>query len=232
MCKELVSIKKIKGAEDVFTNSKILAEGTEYQHHAVQQLIGKYKNEINEFGEIAFEMRPLLSGQNEKIYNLSEMQTTFLITLMKNNKTVVDFKVRLVKEFYMMRQSLLEKQSQEWLQTRKQGRLVRRGETDNLKLLLEYAIKNGSDTYLKQPNRLYSQYTKLVNSTVGIATGEREICTWKVLITLQTLEDIIQHVVVEEIEKETEYHEIYQICKKKCNEMIKYAYLPKQRLLK
>ena len=42
---------------------------------------------------------------------------------------------------------------------------------------------------------------------------------------------MIQHTIIEEIEKDTEYHQIYQICKDRVSQIMQYAYLPKQRLI-
>lgn len=53
---ELVELRK----DDVFTNSKVIADGTNNKHHAVQQIIQKYeKRFIEDFGALAFEMRVL-----------------------------------------------------------------------------------------------------------------------------------------------------------------------------
>ena len=79
---ELVEVRK----EDVFTNSKVIAEGTGNQHEALQRIISKYEDEIKDFGALRFEMR-VLEHQNykgstrEKIYYLNEEQATFVITL-------------------------------------------------------------------------------------------------------------------------------------------------------
>jgi len=228
MCKELVIIIK---NDKVIVSSLDVAENFNKKHDKVLRDIKELKCSkefwLTNFGESKYDNR----GKKYPMYLITKDGFTILAMGYAGKKAMV-FKENYIKRFNQMQDFIIEKQSQEWLQTRKQGRLVRRSETDSLKLLLEYAIKNGSDTYLKQPNRLYSQYTRLVNSTIGITTGEREVCTWKVLITLQTLEDIIQHVVIEEMENETDYHEIYKICKNKCNEMIKYAYLPEQKLLR
>ena len=47
---KLVFIKK----DDVFTNSKIIAENAKVQHHAIQQLINKNKCDFEEFGSLKF----------------------------------------------------------------------------------------------------------------------------------------------------------------------------------
>lgn len=55
---ELVELK----GNDVFTNSKVIADGTNVKHHAVQQIISKYESDFAEFGQVAFEMRALKQG--------------------------------------------------------------------------------------------------------------------------------------------------------------------------
>lgn len=74
---ELVSLK----GNDIFTDSKVIADGTGNKHHAIQQLISKYESDFAEFGQVAFEMRAVTyaRGTNyEKIYLLNEEQATLL----------------------------------------------------------------------------------------------------------------------------------------------------------
>ena len=58
----------------------MIAEGTGNQHHAIQQIIQKYEDDISDFGQVAFEMRAVkyARGTNqEKVYLLNEEQATF-----------------------------------------------------------------------------------------------------------------------------------------------------------
>ena len=57
----------------------------------------KYTLDLEEYSKVAFEIRPLPSGQSEKIYKLNEEQATLLITYMKNTEPVRRFKKALVK---------------------------------------------------------------------------------------------------------------------------------------
>ena len=220
---ELVTIKK----NDIFTNSLIVAEGTDNQHHAVRVLIQKYQNQFEELGKLSFEMRPLESGQQLKLYELNEPQATFLMTLLRNSEKVVKFKLKLTKEFYKMRTALMERTSTEWLQTRKQGKLIRRDQTDSIAELIEYAKGQGS----KNADKMYLTYTKLANKAVGIQAGQREFVSFKVLTTIGMIEDMVLNVVREEMQNGTYYKEIYQKCKAKTNAIVELAYLPEQRLL-
>ena len=103
---ELVFLEPNDIKEEPFTTSKVIAEHGKVTHHALQNMILKFKEDIEEFGKLAFEMRPLESGQSEKIYHLNEEQATLLITYMKNTLPVRKFKKTLVKQFYIMQKEL------------------------------------------------------------------------------------------------------------------------------
>lgn len=151
---ELVEVRE----NDVFTNSKIIAEGTNNQHESVVAIIRKYENDIADFGRIDFsDLKSGKRGQPERIYYLNEEQATFVITLLRNSKVVVKFKKELVRQFYAMRRFLVEKQSQLWTETRIANKENRLKETDVIKLLQDYAKKQGS----KNSDKLYMVYTKL-----------------------------------------------------------------------
>ena len=45
-------------------------------------------------------------NQEAKTYYLNEPQATLLLTFMRNNEIIIEFKVRLVKEFYRMRKEI------------------------------------------------------------------------------------------------------------------------------
>lgn len=51
--KELVQIVK----NEVFTNSLIIAEGTENQHESIQRRTRNYENKLSTFGQVGFEIR-------------------------------------------------------------------------------------------------------------------------------------------------------------------------------
>ncbi|NFA91062.1 transcriptional regulator [Clostridium botulinum] len=106
---KLVFLDKNNLNEEPFTISKIIAEYGQVEHHALQQLILKYEDDIKEFGVIAFEMRKpenSKGGRPEKIYKLNEEQSTLLISYMQNTLPVRNFKKKLVKEFYLMKKEL------------------------------------------------------------------------------------------------------------------------------
>ena len=115
----------------------------------------------------------------------------------------------------------LNKANHVWLLSRSDGKLTRRAETDVIAIKIGYARSQGS----KSPEKYYMQYTKLVNNSVGIKSGQRETIDVKTLNTIGTLEDLISHTILEEMEKGTYYKNIYKICKSKCEGFMKYVYL-------
>lgn len=96
---ELVIIKY----NDTFTNSLVIAAGTNNKHRSVQRIIDKHLINLEKFGKVRFQITPTESGQEQKVYLLNEQQATFLITLLRNTEIVVAFKVELVRQFYEMR---------------------------------------------------------------------------------------------------------------------------------
>ena len=215
---ELVTVKN----NQIFTDSKIISDGVGIKHHSIQQIIEKYENDISEYGQLAFEMRPVKysRGTNfEKIYFLNEEQATFIITLMRNNKTVVAFKKELVRQFYLMRQFIFERQSKNWIQTREQGKLTRKAETDVLKSLVEYAKLQGSE----HSDKMYITYTKLANKICG-GSG-RDNATAQQLSNLTVAENIILHCIQAGIDENKHYKDIYKDCKKRLEMFKDIAYL-------
>ncbi len=204
--------------ESVYTTSEIIAEHAEIQHHAVQQLISTYQKDLEDFGQVAFEMRAVKysRGTNyEKIYHLTEEQATLLMTYLRNNEVVRGFKKELVRQFYDMRKILwqqqFERQTEVWKTARIEGKKVRRLETDEIKLFVEYAAASGS----KQPDWYYTAFTKLAHTAVGITSGGRDSSTAGQLLDLRTVERVISRAIVHEIGNHTEYHQAFQNVKVK-----------------
>lgn len=102
----------LDGKKQPYTTSEIVAECAEVKHHAIHEHIRKHFDELETFGKLSFEMRPLPSGQKAKIYHLNEQQATLLITFLKNTAPVVEFKKNLVKAFFKMREDLAKYRQQ------------------------------------------------------------------------------------------------------------------------
>lgn len=212
---ELVELRK----DDVFTNSKVIAEGTGNQHESISAVIQKYENEIADFGRIDFsDLKSGKRGRPERIYYLNEEQATFVITLLRNSKVVVKFKKELVCQFYAMRKFLLEKQSKVWIEMRESNKQNRLKETDVIQQLVEYAKKQGS----KHPDKLYMVYTKLAKTVI---VGDRDNISISDLSTLTLLESVILQTIRIDMSMGMHYKDIYKDCKERLEKLTEIAYL-------
>lgn len=211
---ELVEVRK----DEIFTNSKIIAEGTNNQHHAVREIIKKYKSDIEDFGALFILNEESTGGRPMEVFLLNEEQATFVITLLRNSKVVVKFKKELVRQFYAMRRFLIEKQSKLWNDTRIASKENRLKETDVIKLLAEYAKEQGSE----HSNKLYIVYTKLANS---IVSGKRDDMTASELNTLTLVESIIKQTIEIDMSMGMHYKDIYKDCKARIDLFGEIAYL-------
>ena len=206
---------------EIFTNSKIIATGTENKHESIAAIIQKYWDDIKEFGKIRFS--DLKSGNSkggrpERIYYLNEEQATFTITLLRNSKIVVKFKKELVRQFYSMRRFILEKQSKQWDDTRISNKENRLKETDVIKLLANYAKEQGS----KNSDKLYMVYTKLAKTVVQ---GKRDSISISDLNNLTLVESIILQTIRIDISMEMYYKDIYKDCKQRIERFAEIAYI-------
>ena len=212
---EIVSIKN----NQAFTDSRIIAVGTNNKHHSITAVIQKYLTDFEDFGKVRFEMEPLASGQKEKVYILNQQQATLLMTYLRNSEITRKFKKELVRQFYLMQQFIFERQSNHWLETREQGKLTRKAETDVLKQLVEYAEEQGS----LHSDKMYVAYTKLTNKICGISG--RDNATAQQLSSLTVAENIILHCIQACIDENKHYKDIYKDCKKRLEMFKDIAYL-------
>ena len=212
---ELVELK----GNDVFTNSKVIADGTNNQHESVVAIIRKYEKDILDFGNIDFsDLKSGKRGQPERVYYLNEEQATFVITLLRNSKIVVKFKKELVRQFYAMRRFILEKQSKLWGETRIANKENRLKETDVIKLLVYYAKEQGST----HSDKLYVTYTKLAKSVIG---GNRDNITVSDLNNLTLVESIILQTIRIDMSMGMHYKDIYRDCKNRIEQFADITYL-------
>lgn len=206
---EIVYLKN----DEVFTDSLVISLGTGVEHRKLKQAIRKYKDQIEDFGKLYAPFRAeSTGGRKTEYYILNEAQATFLITLLKNTEKVVKFKAELVKQFYEMRKFIAERHTQEWVETRRQGKLTRKAETDVIKELVEYAKVQGST----HSDMLYMTYSKLANALAGVK--DRNQATVMQLNNLSIFENIILQMIRSGIDKGLGYKDIYKECKSRCSD--------------
>jgi len=114
MQNEITSIiEEIDG--QLVVSHRVIAVQTQVSEENVSRLIRNHMDKLERFGAIGFEIQSPKDGhfnpKPEKTYYLNEQQATLLLTFMRNNEIVKNFKIRLVKEFFQMRELLKSKTS-------------------------------------------------------------------------------------------------------------------------
>lgn len=155
MSSELIKEEKLVFIQndDVFTNSKLISDGAGVGHSKLKKAIKKYADRLKKFGKLSAPhgTESFTGGRRVEVYDLNEPQAMFLITLLKNTEKVLDFKEKLVQQFYLMREELRK------LQTARPIYLeARRTLTDSIKSLPESEHKKWK----------YKQYTDLIYKLV------------------------------------------------------------------
>lgn len=207
---ELVFVKKCNREELPFTNSLCVSNGSGIRHDKLKITIRKYEEKLKELGNLITSYGvESTGGRRHEVYNLNEEQASFLITLLKNTDSVVQFKLDLVKEFKRMKDVLQEKQLPEWKETRQIGKIENRNMTDAIKKFVAYAESQGSKNFA----RYYSNFQRLANKSVGIGNGKRDLANHKRLFFLVAIMGIIEEKIYEGIQAGMFYKDIYKSCK-------------------
>lgn len=89
-----------RNGSDLVVSSEQIALGADVQHKNVLELIAKYEERINRFGQVAFETRAGYNNAQVRVALLNEQQSTLIMSFMRNTERVMDFKEALVKGFY------------------------------------------------------------------------------------------------------------------------------------
>lgn len=96
---------------DPVTTTLVIAQGTNSDHRSVFRLVRTHQAKFEEFGVLRFEIAKITAGPGrpETYAVLNEYQASLLLTFMRNNEAVVDFKVQLIQAFRRMREELQQR---------------------------------------------------------------------------------------------------------------------------
>lgn len=149
------------GKGDPRVNSRIVAEHLGNQHKNVLELVERYAEKFKGFGLLPFQTEAVKragerGAKTQRFALLNEDQAFFLLSLSRNTDRVVDLKAKLIQAF----------------------REARQGQTTGaIEYLpgyhelhdLAHQLANGS----ANERFVHMNLNKLVNKTVGIASGQR-----------------------------------------------------------
>lgn len=172
-------------------------------------------------GDPLFKKTTYTHPQNMQTYPMYLMNRDgfSLLVMGFTGKKALEWKLQYIKAFNTMEKFIREKTSEAWIETRKNGRITRRAETDVIKQLVEYAKCQGSE----HAQMLYVTYSKLANKMAGIK--DRELATIQQLSKLSFIENIILNQIRVGMERNLHYKEIYKDCKKQIELFKNIAYL-------
>lgn len=207
--------------ENAMTDSLVVAESFGKQHRHVLEKIEKIiaddsaENSAQCFIKTKYKDS---SGKWNPKYLMNRDGFTFLV-MGFTGKKANEWKWRYISAFNSMESFIKEKSTETWLETRKQGKLTRKAETDTIKQLVEYAKSQGST----HSDMLYMTYSKLANRFVGIS--KRDEATVSQLNNLSLAEHIILNVIQTGILESRHYKDIYKDCKIRLEQFKDIAFL-------
>lgn len=205
---------KLRKDEPV-VSSRVVAEKLDKRHGDVLESLDNIIKDLSE--KSTADISVLFIKSNYKASNgkmnreILLTETGFLMYIF-NIQGYNEFKLEFIKEFKRLQKIIEEKNSQEWLNSRKNGKLTRRKETDMIQRLIKYSIDNFNCQNIKF---FYSNYSKLINRPLNLGTGQREFVDYQTLIKINQAEDIIQNEIKLGIENRLHYSVIYEKCKEK-----------------
>lgn len=161
-------------------------------------------------------------GESRPMYLMNRQGFEILVMGFTGEKAL-EWKLAYSDAFSKMESIIREKSTLTWEETRREGKLTRRAETDTIKRLVEYAKEQGST----HSDKLYMAYSKLANKIAGVSN--REEATITQLNDLSLLEHIIFCVINDGIMEGKNYKKIYQDCKKRLEVVSALAYLGEVR---
>ncbi|WP_066219010.1 Rha family transcriptional regulator [Aliarcobacter cryaerophilus] len=98
--------------EEMTVSHRVVAEQTANQEKSIRNTILKFIDDFKIFGTVHFKNEGIVNngkGEQPKTYFLNEQQAYLLLTYLRNNEIVRNFKVTLVKAFFEMRERLYPK---------------------------------------------------------------------------------------------------------------------------
>jgi phage regulator Rha-like protein len=208
---ELVVIEK----NEIYTTSLIISENINIDHKSVVKLLKDYSN-IDELKRLTV-AKVSTKGRAIINYLLTEEQALILVSLMNNTPEVIKFKVGLVKAFIKYRklsaQLLSQKTNQEWIEKRKETKVMRRECTDIIQQFIAYAEEQGSQS----ASKYYMNFSRMELTGLFLLEQKfpnyRDIMNFRQLNLIEIADEVIANSLKDSMEKKIPYKECFQIAK-------------------
>jgi hypothetical protein len=158
-------------------------------------------------------------GGQEKSYFLNEEQFMLLVTISKTTPESIELKMRIVNEFFRMRnalaQAMANRSNQDWVSSRKDGKRVYFQKTDVIKTFVDYATEQGSQS----AKLYYCNIAKMENAALFILEQKypnvREFLNVRQLFQIATADQIVEKALQDGMEQKLNYKDIYALAKER-----------------
>lgn len=212
---ELITIKKDKAVTSSLKVAEMFHKSHAHVLRDIQSLDCSKDFTESNFGLSRYKDA---TGKYNPFYYITKDGFAFLV-MGYRGKRAAQFKEDYIKAFNLMENTLKERSTAAWVETRAAGKLTRKAETDTLQRLVEYAREQGST----HADMLYITYTKLANKMAGVQ--RRDTASLMQLNNLSMMESIILHMVDTGIMMQKHYKEIYQDCKARLQTVSELAFI-------
>lgn len=206
MEKFILDLIEVRREEAVTTSLKV-AEIFDKRHSKIVNKIDNYVAQNKATKKMFFEsIYKAKDNQAHRMYYMNIDGFSLLVMGFSGEKAL-EWKIKYIRAFNKMISLLMEKRTIEWQKTRELGKETRHELTDVLQKLEEYNKSQGSNN----SHMVYTNYSKLVNSIVGVPN--RDFATIKQLHLIAVLEDVLIKLLSKEIEANAPREHIYPKCK-------------------
>ena len=213
--------------EEVFCDSRIIAKKFSKQHQNVLKKIDKLRTDLTILDgqnkptnrktiEVFKEKKHFYRGQDFRFFEMNKPAYSLLVMGFTGNKALKT-KRAFNDAFYQMEQILLRQDNLEWKGTREQGKQIRIELTDEIKTFVNYAIAQGS----KNASKYYITITKMQYKALGLIEKNEKInkdfrntLDSMDLNHLLAAENVARKALINGIEQELHYKDIFQLAKK------------------
>lgn len=155
---------------------------------------------------------PKYLRNNEKVFMYNERGIYDIVR--KSNQPVADeyfdWVYDVIQSIKQNGYYITSEKDEKWLGVRQETKEVRKAETDQIKLFVEYARGQGS----QHADRYYVLLTSLINRRLGIESGGRDKADQGTLLHLKSLETVVELHLATLMAEELPYKEVYQGVKK------------------
>lgn len=213
-----MDLVKMRG-KDAVCDSLDVAEHFGKQHRNIIQTIDNLTAENSAVKEL-FKKSTYKADNGQQYRRYFMNRDGFSLLVMGfTGQAALEWKMKYIEAFNHMEQLLAQKQTQVYKDTRSYQKAIRQQETDAIKNLVKYAEGQGSSNAA----RYYTSLSKLADKTAGIT--DRERATMEQLGALALIENIIARCILDGMDLQEPYKDIYLECKRKLEQFRTAAFI-------